>query len=98
MATPKHFGGVGAPLVNPPRFTPGATSKIVKVEYNLVRTRGVVATTLTHAIPGSPRSRADVLGTKTLCGVRIAKSGDLLDYKGPAGPKCRACAKVVFGR
>lgn len=90
----RHSDFTGA-LTSAPRFTPGATAKVAKIDYSLVRTRGTT-TNLTHAVAGCPRSRFDIIGVETLCGVRITKNGTLLDYKRPGGPGCKACAKAVF--
>lgn len=95
MPTPRRFGQTGVPLVAPPAFKPGATAKVAKIDYSLVRTRGTT-TSLTHAIAGHPKSRYDILGEHTLCGARISQNGTLLDYKRPGGPGCKACAKAVF--
>lgn len=95
MAAPRRFNQTGMAFVNTPHFTPGATSKIAKIDYSMVRTRGV-NTRATHAIGGHPRGRCDIIGELTLCGIKVTQNGTLLDYKRPGGPSCRACAMVVF--
>jgi hypothetical protein len=95
MPSPKAYGQVGRPFPVAPRFTPGATSKVAKIDYSLVRTRGTT-TDRTHAVAGTYRRRADILGVQTLCGVPVSKTGSLLDYKRPGGPKCKACAASIY--
>lgn len=95
MATPRrnsHFTGA---YTGGAKFTPGATARITKIDYTLVRSQGLT-TTLTHAVAGDLRRRCDIIGAKTLCGVRVTKAGTLVDYKTPGGPGCKDCARVVF--